>query len=94
MATAAVANSSVDISGNTTFIDNSATRHGGGICAMLDSNGNISGSTAFIGNKASGSGGGIYSESNSNVSIRETPYSVVTQLVVIVEEFVQGPVAM
>ena len=65
----AVANSSVDIRGNTTFIYNSARRHGGGIYAKLDCNGNISGSTIFIGNKASGSGGGVYSESNSNVSI-------------------------
>ena len=65
----AVANSSVDISGNTTFIDNSVSRHGGGIYANFDSNGIINGSTTFIGNKASGSGGGVYSESNSNVII-------------------------
>ena len=43
----------VIISGNTTFIDNSARGRGGGMYASSDSTVNISGNTTFIGNSVS-----------------------------------------
>ena len=58
----------VNISGNTTFIGNSAGFHGGGMSVQVSSNVNISGTTTFSGNSAS-SGGGVSAWQSSNVNI-------------------------
>ena len=62
----------VNISGNTTFSDNSARYCGGGVSARVSSNVNISGNTTFIGNSASyDGGGGVSSQDSSNVMVEE-----------------------
>ena len=64
-----VQRSNLSISGNTTFIGNSAS-YGGGASAWDSSNVNIIGDTTFIDNSASGGdGGGVYAQSSSNVYI-------------------------
>ena len=55
------------ISGNTTFVGNSAM-DGGGVLARSISNVNANGTTTFIGNLAT-DGGGLHIESSSNVKI-------------------------
>ena len=59
--------SNVKISGNTTFMGNSAV-FGGGVSVMSYSNVEISGNTTFIDNSAK-FGGGIYATSNSSMDI-------------------------
>ena len=68
--------SNVNISGNTTFIDNMAIMCGGGVYSEPNSNANISENATFICNLAggedihgSGYGGGVYISQYSNVSI-------------------------
>ena len=58
------------ISGNTTFIGNSANVDGGGVSALSSSNVYISGNTTFIGNSASYGDGGAVSVLCSNVYIK------------------------
>ena len=60
-------NSNANISGNTTFIGNSATLSGGGVYVGSKSNMYISGNTAFVGNSAS-AGGGVYADFNVAIS--------------------------
>ena len=62
-----VQRSNLSITGNTTFIGNSALE-GGGVRARDSSNVYISGNTTFIGNSASWYGGGV-SAGSSNVDI-------------------------
>ena len=61
--------SNVNFSGNTTFIDNSASQYGGGVIARDSSNVHISGNTTFIGNSASYGDGGAVSVLCGNVYI-------------------------
>ncbi|CAM9729174.1 unnamed protein product, partial [Pylaiella littoralis] len=51
--------SSVDISGPTTFVDNTAQENGGAVQAMDESSVDISGPTTFVANTAQGNGGAI-----------------------------------
>ena len=62
-----VQRSNLSISGNTTFIGNSAS-YGGGLSAWDSNNVNISGDTTFIDNSAS-DGGGVSARDSSNVNI-------------------------
>ena len=56
------------IGGNTSFIENSASKHGGGVCLSSSNNIVICGNTTFIRNSAM-VGGGVYARSNSSVKI-------------------------
>ena len=62
-------NSWVNISGNTTFSDNTGSS-GSGISAQDNSSMNITGNTTFICNSAV-EGGGVYVGSDSHVKISE-----------------------
>ena len=80
------ASSNVDISGNTTFNGNSASYGNGGGVRAISSNVNISGNTTFSDNSAIVM---MVEESEQPVAMCAlvgTPLSVVTQLVVMVEE--------
>ena len=59
--------SNIQISGNTTFMGNSAV-FGGGVSVMSDSNVEIGGNTTFIDNSAK-LGGGMYATSNTSMDI-------------------------
>ena len=59
--------SNLSLTGNSTFIANSASL-GGGIYSMSDSNVYIVGNASFIGNRAAKRGGGVYSWSNIAIS--------------------------
>ena len=62
-------NNEVKISGNTTFICNSAG-YGGGVYILYNNNTDITGNTIFIGNSATvGEGGGVYAGDETNVNI-------------------------
>ena len=61
--------SNVNISGNTTFLNNSASDYGGGVYAWPSCNVNIDTNTKFIGNSAGNNGGGVYAWFNSNMNI-------------------------
>ena len=80
----------MNISGNSTFSNNSV-QYGGGVFAAL-SNVSIGGNSTFIDNSAR-NGGGIYIEVSSVTSV-ETPLLVVTQLVITVEESLLVPIAV
>ena len=54
----------LSVSGNTSFINNTAKFHGGGVYAF-SSTVNTSGKTAVINNSATSSGGGIYAHSSN-----------------------------
>ena len=76
-------NSTIRLSGSTTFMGNSAVDSGGGI-DLTDSNVSSSGSTTFISNSANGGGG--TSVMNSKTSfIGNTSYSLITLLLLLVE---------
>ena len=83
----------MNICGNITFIGNGAGEEGGGLSAGTDSNVNIIANTTFIGNSAN-NGGGVSAGLNSNVNIVEVPLSLTTQLEQMVEESVQGTIAI
>ena len=82
--------SSMESSGSTTFVGNSAS-DGGGVTAQSNSCINVSRNTIFGGNSAINSGGQIHVEQNSKVKIGG---NMVTQLLTMVEGSVQDLVAM
>ena len=85
--------SNTNVSGITIFVGNSATSSGGGVYAGPDSNVHLSGEATFVSNSAS-FGGRFYAEFDSNVGISGSTILLGTQLEGLVEEFVQGLIAM
>ena len=61
----------MNVSGNTTFIGNSAGKYGGGISAWDYSNLGVTGNTLFVDNSAD-AGGGINAQSNGIANISGT----------------------